>query len=195
MDVEVSVYKVPFIGDANVGKTSMIARFNTNQFIDSCQATVGMSNVHVHLTFGQERFAVNIWDTAGQERYRSIVPLYARGADIIVLVFSLSSIESFRGLDRWLSQIRIEMQLQCPVVVCGNKTDLEPRVDKVDGRNWAKAHSCPILFTSARSGENIPDLFRLIAETLSSITHRTTITPGINRIGRENPGCCFGKRD
>jgi small GTP-binding protein len=190
MDVEVSVYKVPFIGDANVGKTSMIARFTTNRFVESSSATVAMSNVHVQLTFGQEQFSVNIWDTAGQERYRSIVPLYTRGADMIVLVFSLASLDSFRGLDRWLSQIRTEMQLQCPIVVCGNKTDLEPRVDKTDGRNWAKAHSCSILFTSARSGENVPDLFRLIAETLSSMTHRTTITHAPPQPGREPPNCC-----
>jgi small GTP-binding protein len=190
MDLEVSVYKVAFIGDANVGKTSMIARFNTNQFTESPTATVAISNVHVHLSFGQERFSVNIWDTAGQERYRSIVPLYARGADVIVLVFSLTSLESFRGLDRWFTQIRTEMQLHCPVVVCGNKTDLDARVDRADGRDWAKANSCPILFTSARSGENIPDLFRLIAETLSSITHRTLVSPGSLNPGKDGAGCC-----
>jgi small GTP-binding protein len=166
--INAPIHKVPFIGDANVGKTSLINRYTTNEFSMAPTATVGVSNVQIKATHGSSEFIINLWDTAGQESFRSLVPLYARGADVLVLAFSVASLETFHSLDQWFQQIRNELGINCPIVICGTKTDLRPwQVEIVSVKTWAKEHSCPLIFTSAESGDNVAELFGLIAEQLS----------------------------
>jgi small GTP-binding protein len=171
---DVRPYKVPFVGDANVGKTSLLSRYTNDIFPQSPTATVGMTNVLTRLRYAEQDFAVNIWDTAGQERFRSLVPLYARDSDLIVLVYSVSSMESFKGLDDWFDQIRGEMRLMCPVIVVGNKTDLEFQIDKREALRWGKEHQCQTLFTSAKSADNVTELFQMIAEGLCHLGNKIT---------------------
>jgi small GTP-binding protein len=165
---ESPIHKVPFIGDANVGKTSLISRYTTNEFSAAPNATVGAANVQISVTRSSTEFRLNLWDTAGQESFRSLVPLYARGSDTLVLVFSVASPETFKGLDQWLHQIRNELGIICPIVICGTKTDVQPwQVEVGDVKTWAKEHNCPLIFTSAQSGDNVAALFDLIVEQLS----------------------------
>jgi small GTP-binding protein len=165
--LDAPLHKVPFIGDANVGKTSLITRYTTNEFTSAPTATVGVSNVQIKATHGSSEFIINLWDTAGQESFRSLVPLYARGSDVLVLAFSVASIETFKGLDQWFDQIRTDLGITCPIVICGTKTDLQPwQVEILPVKTWAREHNCPLIFTSAQSGDNVAELFGLIAEQL-----------------------------
>jgi len=159
------VYKVPFVGDANVGKTSIVSRFVTCQFCDS-SATVGMTNVQVNLCFSNEQITVDIWDTAGQERYRSIVPLYTRDSHLIALIFSVASSQPFQHLEKWCAKIRNEMQLTCPLILRANKTDLDFAVERKLIWTWCREHKYPLVMTSAKTGENVEQLFTMIAELL-----------------------------
>jgi small GTP-binding protein len=167
-DRDIPVYKVVFIGDADVGKTSIITRYVTKQFLDFLIPTVGMSHVQVAICFGPDEFIVNLWDTAGQERYRSLVPLYTRDAIVIVLVFAVDVIATFQHLDGWLTKLRDELQLSCPVIVVANKTDLEFAIDKNRFIAWAKDKELRIVMTSAKTGENVQQLFLAIGELLAN---------------------------
>jgi small GTP-binding protein len=186
-------HKVPLVGDANVGKTSIVTRYTTNRFVETPAATVGVSNVPVTLQYESEELTVNIWDTAGQERFRSLVPLYTRGADLIVLVFSLAEYESFDHLPQWYSKVRTEMKLSCPIVLCGNKTDLEALVPRERALEWANEHNCPVVFTSAQTGENIKELFAVIAQVIWKATTQGAIMERpVDRQfpqGKEQEGC------
>jgi small GTP-binding protein len=184
-------YKIPFVGDANVGKTSLIARYASNVFLDSPIATVGVSNVQVRLSFANDEFMANIWDTAGQERFRSLVPLYVRDSDILILVFSVSSIDSFRGLNNWLNQIRNDMKLTCPVILVGNKADLSFEVDRPQVSRWGRDRQCRVVFTSAKNDANIHELFQLIAELLSNTKQKPRMASKINLSSvSDDDDCC-----
>jgi small GTP-binding protein len=159
--------KVAFLGDATVGKTSLLVRYTTHEFSSFSIPTVGASNLQISISHGSQQFAVNIWDTAGQERFRSLVPLYARDADLIVLLFSIASAESFTGLDEWFDIIRTKVTVKCPIILCGSKVDLRWEVDRQAVTQWANQHKCPYMFTSAQTGENVNELFGLMAEQLA----------------------------
>jgi small GTP-binding protein len=161
--MEVQAYKVPFIGDSHVGKTSLITRFTTNQFFSHPVSTIGISNVQILLSGQTLEFTVNIWDTAGQERFRSIVPLYARGADLVVLVFAVDCPKPLPILDEWYGQLR---NGKCPIILCGNKSDLQWQVEVHEIREWAKERNCKVIFTSAQTGNNVKELFGMIGEQL-----------------------------
>jgi small GTP-binding protein len=158
--------KVPFIGDAGVGKTSLITRFMTDRFPNAPVPTVGVMTVQVQLSHESNQIAVNLWDTAGQERFRSLVPLCARGSDLIVLVFSVAAEDPFADFNQWITKIRNDLQLMCPIVICGNKSDLPWRTDHANATQWAREMNCKIVFTSAKTGENVQELFQSIAELL-----------------------------
>jgi small GTP-binding protein len=192
MDLPVQVYKVPFIGDAGVGKTSLITRYTTHRFLDSPVPTVGVANQQLKLSHLTDSFEVNVWDTAGQERFRSLVPLYTHGSDLIVLAFSLASQETFLGLDMWYSRLRNEMEATCPIIICGCKKDLVWKVEFVEAKNWANNNNCPLIMCSAESGDNVAELFALIAEQLAlkrrggpSQSERVTLPPS-----QKKGACC-----
>jgi small GTP-binding protein len=162
-----STFKIVFLGDATVGKTSLIVRYTTREFSSFAIPTVGASNAQVSISHGSQQFSVNVWDTAGQERFRSLVPLYSRDADVIVLVFSIASAESFTGLEEWFDNLRNKLEVTCPIIVCGSKVDLRWEVDRHAVTGWAEAHKCPFMFTSAQTGENVNELFGLMAEQIA----------------------------
>jgi small GTP-binding protein len=188
---EQSRFKIVFLGDASVGKTSLIVQFTTHEFNSFSSPTVGASNAQVSLTPGSETFSVSVWDTAGQERFRSLAPFYSRDAHLVVLVFSIASAESFAGLEEWFNVLRSEHGLTCPIILCGSKVDLRWEVHRPAVREWAEHHDCPFIFTSAQTGENVRELSGLVAEQLSYL-HDPQIVPVDLALANvtEGSGCC-----
>jgi small GTP-binding protein len=185
-------HKVPIIGDANVGKTSIVTRYTTDQFAESPAATVGVSNVQVTLHHNDDEVTINIWDTAGQERFRSLVPLYTRGADVIMLVFSFTDPESFEHIDQWYTKLRTDMRMLCPIVLVGNKTDLTELVPRPRAEDWAADHNCPIVFTSAQTGENIKELFDIIAKQIWRTSSQVAVVErvAVAQKAQAKSSCC-----
>jgi small GTP-binding protein len=166
-------FKVPLIGDANAGKTTIVNRFTSDRPSGSVSPTVGVSTVNITFAVQDETLELSIWDTAGQEKFRSLVPRYTRGAALIVLVFDRSCPASFAGLDYWFSRVRNEMDAACPVFLCANKTDLPPAVPEEAIRVWAQRNGCPLFFTSALSGEGIAEMFSEVATRVLTTGERT----------------------
>lgn len=185
-------FKVAIIGDANVGKTSIVNRYTKESFTETAIATVGVSNSQVKIQVGQRSITLNIWDTAGQERFRSLIPLYTRGAYLILLVFSIVDRASFDNLDEWMSKIHDELQLTCPIILIGNKHDMPSSFDLNLARQWAENNGQQIFLTSAATGENIRELFQAAAtaviNSLSSCENSSGKNPKSKTEG--NSGCC-----
>jgi len=101
------------------------------------------------------------WDTAGQERFRTITKTYYRGAHGYVLVYDITSAESFEHVKYWLGEIRKNGNEDVHKVIVGNKADLEDqRMVKYDeGKAFADEKNIPFLETSAKDGLNVQDLF------------------------------------
>ncbi|OHT09277.1 Ras-related protein RABH1b [Tritrichomonas foetus] len=163
-----SGYKVSFVGDSNVGKTSIITRLQCSEFDPVTTPTVGVSNTQVPIKLNDEKIWLNIWDTAGQERFRSLVPVYTHGANCVVIVFDVSQRTSFESLDSWIQKIHDETDNRTPIVVCANKCDLSKEVSVQECKKWCDENDCELYITSAATGENITELFMGIAQLVSA---------------------------
>lgn len=162
-----SGYKISFVGDSNVGKTSIITRSNSTTFDQVTTPTVGVSNTQVVIKLNEKKVSLNIWDTAGQERFRSLVPVYLHDAKCVVLVFDISQRSSFESLESWLQEIHNEADSKTQIVVCANKCDLEKDVSVSECKKWCEDNDCEFYMTSAATGEGINDMFIGIAQLVT----------------------------
>jgi small GTP-binding protein len=187
---EVSQFKVPLIGDANVGKTSIVSRYTTDSFVGNAHPTVGVSTTSIAIDVKKEKVELSVWDTAGQERFRSLVPLYTRHAAAVILVFDMSNVESFTGLEAWLTKLIAEMDVQCPIVICGNKIDLPSAIAQAAVKDWADQHGAIAHFTSAATGVGVTELFQTVAAKVSNVPKENPFgtTPILEEAQKRN--CC-----
>lgn len=84
-------YKLVILGDVAVGKTSLISRIIENKFTDKYEPSIGVDFASKSINYKEKSFKTQIWDTAGQEKYRSLIPSYIRGANLVIIVFDLTS--------------------------------------------------------------------------------------------------------
>lgn len=162
-------HKIVIIGDSDVGKTSIIQRYDQQTFDPAANPTIGASFLSKIVESSKGPVILNIWDTAGQERYRSLIPTYARGARAAILCYDVASLQSFESLDSWLEELHKFSSLDCLLFVVGNKVDLVSAVPRAHANKWASDHGAQSLFTSAKTGSGIAELFKEIAESLSGI--------------------------
>jgi small GTP-binding protein len=161
--------KVVLIGDEAVGKTAIFKRLWDNTFNIDQQATIGGS--YFRLTVQDSHSSdteVGMWDTAGSERYRSIVPMYFRGAQIIVCVFDLTSTESFNHITDWIELARNKGPANAQFLLVGNKTDLDAarEINFTEAQQLSEQIGAKYYIeTSALNGTGI-DLFKTKLGTL-----------------------------
>ena len=102
--------KVVLLGEAGVGKTSIISRFIHNKFEENLETTTGASYAGKNMIFKEYHNTVvkfEIWDTAGQEKYRSLTQIFYKDASIAILVYDITNEESFDEIQNyWIEQIR-----------------------------------------------------------------------------------------
>lgn len=113
-----------FIGDQSVGKTSIISRFQYDTFDDHYQTTIGIDFVSKTVPVDDGTVRLQLWDTAGQERFRSLIPSYIRDSHVAVVVFDITSRESFEATSKWIADVRAQRGNDVIIVLVGNKTDL-----------------------------------------------------------------------
>lgn len=133
-----------------------------------------------------------IWDTAGQDRYHSLAPMYYRGANAAVIVYDITSLESFERVKKWITELDKQAQPDIVIALVGNKTDLQTQrqVQKEDVSAYAaQNHPNLILIeSSAKNGENVVELFDIIAQKLPkteahlATMNRAFTTSGSRRI-------------
>jgi Ras-related protein Rab-5C len=184
--------RVIFIGDSGVGKTSIIHRIRTGAFPEASAPTVGtgVTQFSANTDIGHRRF--QLWDTAGQEVYRTIIPIYFKGADLAVAVFSLSDRASLASLDGWIEELHANADPETAALVVGNKADAEAGVSEADARRWAGERRFPVLFVSAKTGEGID---ALKGEIVDQYLRRKGGARAMHRIELGAPerapgGCC-----
>ncbi len=98
--------KIVFIGDAGVGKSSLVLRFVQNNWTPHLTSTIGAAFTTKTLRYDKDVVRWELWDTAGQEQYNSLVPMYYRGALGAVLVYDITSNASFGRLQKWVIELR-----------------------------------------------------------------------------------------
>jgi len=168
--MEDPVCKLSLIGDANVGKSTMLVRYTSNTFSETPVTLIGDDFKEERLFINEKSMTLQIWDTAGQERFRAMTSSYYRGAHGILIVFSLTDRTSFDVIrEKWMVQIqRYTMSTVCKVLV-GNKADLTEQrvVTAEEAQALADELGVPYLETSAKTGQNITAAFRLVPERIA----------------------------
>lgn len=168
--------KVVLVGDISVGKTSLAIRFAQNRFDDTYKQTIGVSFISKAAHVSDDIINFQIWDTAGQERYKSLVPMYLRGAHIAFVVYDVSSQESFDNVGIWLEALRHHGDLVKTVLVA-NKCDLTSQVDDQRAIEVAQSNGIPFVPASAKSGYNVDKLFITMgSRVLADIKMRENVT-------------------
>ena len=97
-------YKLVFLGDQSVGKTSIVTRFMYDTFDSSYQATIGIDFLSKTMYLEDRTVRLQLWDTAGQERFRSLIPSYIRDSSVAVIVYDITSSCHFYHLSRITKQ-------------------------------------------------------------------------------------------
>ncbi len=161
-------YKLVFLGEQSVGKTSLITRFMYDSFDAAYQATIGIDFLTKIMYLEDRTIRLQLWDTAGQERFRTLIPSYIRDSAVAVIVYDVCSRASFEAVEHWLSEVRNDRGSDVIVVLVGNKTDLPERrqVPADEGERRAKELGCLFVESSAKTGHNVKALFTKIAHAL-----------------------------
>jgi len=176
-------YKLVFLGDQSVGKTSIITRFMYDNFDSTYQPTIGIDFLSKTMYLEDRTVRLQLWDTAGQERFRSLIPSYVRDSSVALVVYDVANRQSFLNTSQWFEVVRAERGRDVIIVLVGNKTDLvEKRQVSIDeGDKKAREFGAIFMETSAKGGFNIKPLFRKIAsslpgmEALSSFKHENMV--------------------
>jgi len=170
-------FKILIIGDASVGKSALLTRFSENTFLPSYTTTIGIDFNSRMIRVDGAICKLEIWDTAGQERFSTITANYYRGAQGALLVYDVSSKDSFENVRKWYDRAKQlgGQDLEC--VLVGNKTDIlitDRQVTTEEGQERGKEMGIPFVETSALNGSNVETAF---------VTMTSNIKKSIDRRG------------
>lgn len=176
------MFKLVLIGDSGVGKSCLLLRFADDNFTDSYISTIGVDFRFRTITIDDKTVKLQIWDTAGQERFRTITSAYYRGADGIIMVYDVTSAESFDHVEEWLSEVDRYANESTVKLLVGNKADLveEKQVPEDTAQGFSEKLGIPFLETSAKTATNVDAAFLTMAKELikTKEANNPTRTPG-----------------
>ncbi|XP_019719895.1 ras-related protein Rab-6A isoform X2 [Hippocampus comes] len=161
-------FKLVFLGEQSVGKTSLITRFMYDSFDNTYQATIGIDFLSKTMYLEDRTIRLQLWDTAGQERFRSLIPSYIRDSAAAVVVYDITNVNSFQQTTKWIDDVRTERGSDVIIMLVGNKTDLADKrqITTEEGEQRAKEMNVLFIETSAKTGYNVKQLFRRVAAAL-----------------------------
>jgi small GTP-binding protein len=168
------VLKIVLLGDGAVGKTAIQTRYTKGFFREDYKVTIGMQYAvkvcDIVASSGQkQQLRLQIWDLAGQERFHFMRSAFIEGSKGAVLVYDVTKRKSFDNLDAWLTELSNAIGGKVPMVLVGNKTDLPDRVvSSKEGKAFAKKNGLAFLEASAKTGDQIDDVFMEIGKLIVS---------------------------
>ncbi len=158
--------KCCIVGSCGVGKTSIIQKY-LRKNNKNTETTLGA----IFWTLMQKNedgvsYKIDFWDTAGQERYNSLIPMYSRNSDIMIITFDISDRQTFIDVEKWLETLK-DNHKNGRIILIGNKCDMElyRQVYEGDVKKFLNNHrefEMQYLETSAKEGTNIEQLFQII---------------------------------
>ncbi|KAL8746767.1 MAG: hypothetical protein Q9190_001246 [Brigantiaea leucoxantha] len=192
-------FKLVLLGESAVGKSSLVLRFVKDQFDDYRESTIGAAFLTQTISLDESTTVkFEIWDTAGQERYKSLAPMYYRNANCAVVVYDITQASSLDKAKAWVKELQRQANENIIIALAGNKADLvasqpdKRAIATADADAYAREAGLLFFETSAKTAENVRDLFTAIARKLpleqaGQRNMRAGARPGVN-LSPEAPG-------
>eukprot|EP00116_Pleurobrachia_bachei_P010217 sb/3470479/ len=186
-------------GESAVGKSSLVLRFVKGQFHEYQETTIGAAFLTQTVTVDGVTVKFEIWDTAGQERYHSLAPMYYRGAQSAIIVYDITNRDTFERAKSWVKELDRQARKDIVIALAGNKSDLSSKrmVEYEEGKAYAAEHNLIFMETSAKTGDNVSNVFVEIAQALPKNEQKPANNGQTVRIDNEaagasssGPGCC-----
>lgn len=182
--------KAVFVGSMAVGKTAISNYMQKKHFVNTHQATVG-AGYFVHSTqVDGISVDLQLWDTAGMERYKSLGPIYYRGADAVIFVYDMTEKKTAQDIPMWYQNFTDSHPENFYSILVANKQDLVPEDESTEDMEvWASENGCDFIRTSAKSGTNITELLEKVVQgTLRSCQSVTVKTNSPKK--QKQAKCC-----
>ena len=158
---DVQHFKIIFLGDQFVGKSSILNRFYQDKFEQDYQATIGLDFHSKNVEIKNTTIRLLLYDTAGQEKFKSLIPMYIRDANIIIVVYDITNKDSFLHTEHWVNETKDLKREDAIFVLVGNKIDLDDNraVSTKEADEFANSKGFLFHEVSAKTGEEIQELF------------------------------------
>ncbi|KAK5989130.1 Vacuolar protein sorting-associated protein 21 [Cladobotryum mycophilum] len=214
-----SSVKLVLLGEAAVGKSSLVLRFVNNDFQENKEPTIGAAFLTQKCNLPTRTIKFEIWDTAGQERFASLAPMYYRNAQAALVVYDLTKPTSLIKAKHWVAELQRQASPGIVIALVGNKLDLagdsSPRetedgedgeesgdarkISTEEAKSYADEESLLFFETSAKTGYNVSEVFTAIANAIPETSLKSARGPGAagaaNRAGDEQRVNLGGPRD
>ncbi len=165
-------YKVCIFGEGGVGKTSLTQRFMTGLFQEDTKMTMGASIFVKYVNIDNKTIALQLWDFGGEEKFRFLLPVYAHGSSAGIFMYDMTRYITLKKAEQWFSYFREGLEKEnsdAPILLVGAKLDLESKrtvkqddIEEILKKNEFFDH----IECSAKSGENVEEVFQLIVKKL-----------------------------
>ncbi len=166
------VFKITILGDAAVGKTSLISQFVEGSFQEDYKPTLGANIVRKDVNLDNARVRLIMWDLAGQEKYQVVRSMYFQGCQGALLVYDVTRYNTLDNINtKWLRDFKKHVKKKGAFILIGNKSDLKDQrvIPTERGKELAtKIKASHFIETSAKLGENIEEAFSLLVHQILS---------------------------
>lgn len=163
-------YKIILLGDPGVGKTSAMAQYCCNEFVENTFPTIGIAYRPKNVEYEGETIKVDIWDTGGQDRYDTITKTYCQGSYGAIIIYDITRHSTFLKVENWINKFRSIVGPDILIVLVGNKSDLRGQtvreeedkdrdVTTREGIDYATDKKLAFFETSAKTSENVAAAF------------------------------------
>ena len=184
------IFKVLLVGNSDVGKSSLILRYVDQIWNDVFVPTIGVDFKVKSLEIENKSIKLQIWDTAGQERFRNVISSYFKGAHGILLIFDITSRDSFKELENWLAEVEKNASTQILKILIGNKCDLEEEreISKDEGEAFAMRNGMQYIETSAKINTNVNEAFEALSKIMVEYYSKKNSVINENKTIKMNKG-------
>jgi len=208
-----SSVKLVLLGEAAVGKSSLVLRFVNDDFQENKEPTIGAAFLTQKCNLPTRTIKFEIWDTAGQERFASLAPMYYRNAQSALVVYDLTKPTSLIKAKHWVAELQRQASPGIVIALVGNKLDLtnessdtsnslgedseaDPaegeengdarKVSTAEAKSYAEEEGLLFFETSAKLGTNVTEVFTAIANAIPETSLKGARGPGATQanVGR-----------